>query len=218
MAENRAEGIDTANSYEKPPSSNASSMLTRKRLHPSTTGDEGTQPDDTGDLVPSTKRSPSQEGDSSDAESVVSGPGAYSPRHSHSRSGSREGEGPEGEERGEEGNGAESGGSLQDLPPDALLASTLPQFASQMRPYLWVEFPSATASQINAIIHSKWKALKASSLTMLSRSYIATLPESKGSCSKLVSAYILDLPDLLNLPNPLDLPDPLDLRDLGQRE
>ena len=109
-------------------------------------------------------------------------------------------------------------GSLQDLPPDALLASTLPQFASQMRPYLWVEFPSATASQINAIIHSKWKALKASSLTMLSRSYIATLPESKGSCSKLVSAYILDLPDLLNLPNPLDLPDPLDLRDLGQRE
>jgi len=29
-----------------------------------------------------------------------------------------------------------------------------------MKPYLWMQYPSATTSELSALIHSKWKALK----------------------------------------------------------
>ena len=41
---------------------------------------------------------------------------------------------------------------IRDLPSEALGATTLPQFTQHMRPYLWVQFPSATSAEINAAI------------------------------------------------------------------
>lgn len=52
--------------------------------------------------------------------------------------------------------------SLSDLPPEALKATTKPQFTAHMKHFLWVQYPSATTSELNAIIHRKWKDLVAS--------------------------------------------------------
>lgn len=52
--------------------------------------------------------------------------------------------------------------SIDDVPEDALSANSLSQFHTHMRPYLWMEYPSATTAEINAIINRKWKALQAS--------------------------------------------------------
>ncbi len=51
---------------------------------------------------------------------------------------------------------------LSDLPEEALHATTRAQFVHHMRPYVWVKFPSAMASEINAFINLKWNLLKAS--------------------------------------------------------
>lgn len=51
--------------------------------------------------------------------------------------------------------------SIDDVPEDALSANSLSQFHTHMRPYLWMEYPSATTAEINAIINRKWKALQA---------------------------------------------------------
>ena len=52
--------------------------------------------------------------------------------------------------------------TLDDVPKDAMSASSLSQFHTHMRPYLWMEYPSATTAEINAIINQKWKLLQAS--------------------------------------------------------
>ena len=64
----------------------------------------------------------------------------------------------------EEGSGAESEGAdlLSELPPEALRATTRTQFVHHMRPYMWVKFPSAMASEISAFINARWSLLKAS--------------------------------------------------------
>lgn len=49
---------------------------------------------------------------------------------------------------------------LADLPSEALMASSLSQFSMHMKPYLWMQYPSATASEISSLVHSRWKALK----------------------------------------------------------
>lgn len=51
---------------------------------------------------------------------------------------------------------------LSDLPEEALNATTRAQFVHYMRPYVWVKFPSAIASEINAFINLKWNLLRAS--------------------------------------------------------
>lgn len=51
---------------------------------------------------------------------------------------------------------------LSDLPPEALHATSRAQFVHHMRPYVWVKFPSAMASEINAFINARWDLLKAS--------------------------------------------------------
>lgn len=52
--------------------------------------------------------------------------------------------------------------SLSDLPPEALKATTKAQFTSHMKHFLWVQYPSASTTELNAIILSKWKELVAS--------------------------------------------------------
>ena len=49
---------------------------------------------------------------------------------------------------------------LADLPSEALMASSLSQFSMHMKPYLWMQYPSATSSEISSLVHSRWKALK----------------------------------------------------------
>lgn len=51
--------------------------------------------------------------------------------------------------------------AIKGLPHDALLATSVSQFSTHMKPFLWTQFPSYTTTEINAIITSKWKALKA---------------------------------------------------------
>lgn len=51
---------------------------------------------------------------------------------------------------------------LSDLPDEALRATTRAQFVHHMRPYMWVKFPSAMASEITAFINARWNLLKAS--------------------------------------------------------
>ena len=62
------------------------------------------------------------------------------------------------------GNGTKRDGiaTLDDVPEDALSAGSLSQFHTHMRPYLWMEYPSATTAEINAIIQQKWKLLQTS--------------------------------------------------------
>ncbi len=52
--------------------------------------------------------------------------------------------------------------SLSDLPPEALKATTKVQFTGHMKHFLWVQYPSATTLELNAIILQKWKELQAS--------------------------------------------------------
>lgn len=72
--------------------------------------------------------------------------------------------GSEGSGQEEGGSGAESEGPdlLSELPPEALRATTRSQFVHHMRPYMWVKFPSAMASEISAFINARWSLLKAS--------------------------------------------------------
>lgn len=51
---------------------------------------------------------------------------------------------------------------LSDLPIEAVKATTRGQFVSHMRPYAWVKFPSATATEVNTIINARWTLLKES--------------------------------------------------------
>ncbi len=51
--------------------------------------------------------------------------------------------------------------SIQGLPHEALLATTISHFSTHMKPFLWTQFPSYSSAEINAIVNSKWKALKA---------------------------------------------------------
>jgi hypothetical protein len=51
---------------------------------------------------------------------------------------------------------------LSDLPDEALHATSRAQFVHHMRPYMWVKFPSAMASEISAFINARWNLLKAS--------------------------------------------------------
>ena len=55
----------------------------------------------------------------------------------------------------------ESETSLVDVPEDALSASSLSQFHTRMRPYLWMQYPAGTTAEINVIINQKWKAIQA---------------------------------------------------------
>lgn len=50
---------------------------------------------------------------------------------------------------------------LSDLPAEALHATSRAQFVHHMRPYMWVKFPSAMASEISAFINARWTLLKA---------------------------------------------------------
>lgn len=50
---------------------------------------------------------------------------------------------------------------LLDLPPEALRATTRNQFVHHMRPYVWVKYPSAMATEVNAFINARWNLLKA---------------------------------------------------------
>ncbi len=52
-------------------------------------------------------------------------------------------------------------GAIQGLPHEALLATSMSQFSQHMKPFLWTQFPSYPTTEINAIVASKWKALKA---------------------------------------------------------
>ena len=51
--------------------------------------------------------------------------------------------------------------SLEDVPDDALSSTSLSQFHTRMRPYLWMQYPSATTAEISSIINHKWKAIQA---------------------------------------------------------
>ena len=50
--------------------------------------------------------------------------------------------------------------SLVDLPERVRNASSRSQFVTQMRPFLWVKYPSATSSEINSMINAKWNLLR----------------------------------------------------------
>lgn len=63
-------------------------------------------------------------------------------------------------EEGEEGLLSPSLDSLEDLPIEALLATTVNQFSTCLRPILMGRYPVATSSEINGIITNKWKNLK----------------------------------------------------------
>ena len=62
---------------------------------------------------------------------------------------------------GQNGDGGDSVNTIGDVPEDALSANSLSQFHTRMRPYLWMEYPSATSAEINSIIHRKWKVIQA---------------------------------------------------------
>ena len=62
---------------------------------------------------------------------------------------------------GQNGDGGNGIDTIDDVPQDALSADSLSQFHTHMRPYLWMEYPSATSAEINAIIHRKWKVIQA---------------------------------------------------------
>ena len=63
-------------------------------------------------------------------------------------------------EEGEDGLLSPSHDSLEDLPVEALLATTVNQFGSCLRPILMGRYPVATSAEINSIITKKWKNLK----------------------------------------------------------
>lgn len=50
--------------------------------------------------------------------------------------------------------------SLADLPERVKNAVSRSQFVTQMRPFLWVKYPSATSSEINSMINAKWNMLR----------------------------------------------------------
>ena len=50
--------------------------------------------------------------------------------------------------------------SLADLPERVRNASSRSQFVTQMRPFLWVKYPSATSAEINSMINAKWNMLR----------------------------------------------------------
>ena len=79
------------------------------------------------------------------------------------RGGDKGGGGGEDREGGGGGEGGSEGlDSITDLPEDARTAGSLSQFLTRLRPYLWMQYPSAATAEINAIIHRKWKTLQAS--------------------------------------------------------
>ena len=50
--------------------------------------------------------------------------------------------------------------SLADLPERVKNASSRSDFVTQMRPFLWVKYPSATSAEINSMINAKWNMLR----------------------------------------------------------
>lgn len=50
--------------------------------------------------------------------------------------------------------------SLADLPERVKNAASRSQFVTQMRPFLWVKYPSATSAEINSMINAKWNMLR----------------------------------------------------------
>jgi hypothetical protein len=52
--------------------------------------------------------------------------------------------------------------SLVDLPERVKNASSRSNFVTQMRPFLWVKYPSATSAEINSMINAKWNMLRES--------------------------------------------------------
>lgn len=50
--------------------------------------------------------------------------------------------------------------SLADLPERVKNAASRSHFVTQMRPFLWVKYPSATSSEINSMINAKWNMLR----------------------------------------------------------
>ena len=50
--------------------------------------------------------------------------------------------------------------SLADLPERVKNATSRSQFVTQMRPFLWVKYPSATSAEINSMINAKWNMLR----------------------------------------------------------
>ena len=50
--------------------------------------------------------------------------------------------------------------SLTDLPERVKNATSRSQFVTQMRPFLWVKYPSATSAEINSMINAKWNMLR----------------------------------------------------------
>lgn len=52
--------------------------------------------------------------------------------------------------------------SLADLPERVKNASSRSNFVTQMRPFLWVKYPSATSAEINSMINAKWNMLRES--------------------------------------------------------
>ena len=50
--------------------------------------------------------------------------------------------------------------SLADLPVRVKNASSRSDFVTQMRPFLWVKYPSATSAEINSMINAKWNMLR----------------------------------------------------------